>query len=262
MAKKATVAPRAYPFKLGKTPARRGAVTFKLAKYLVKPELPTPPKVFGHQELVTAWGVLGNEKFGDCVWAGAAHETMLWNKESNRTVKFSEDAVLKDYSKVTGFKKDDPTTDNGTDMQVAASYRRKTGVLDGNGKRHKVKAYLALSPGNVDQLMLAMYLFGAVGIGFKFPDSAMAQFDAGKPWDVTAGPAPKDGHYVPGLGRDAKGNIVVVTWGKIQLMTPKFYKKYCDEVVAYISEEMLVPPAQVTLEGFKLDQLITDLNGL
>jgi hypothetical protein len=262
MAKKAAVAPEAFKFKLGKKPARRGAFKFKLAKYLVKPEMPTPPKVFGHQTLVKAWGILGNEDFGDCVWAGAAHETMLWNKEANKTAKFNDDSVLKDYSKVTGFKKDDPNTDQGTDMQVAASYRRKTGVRDANGKRHKVKAYLALSPGNVDQLMLAMYLFGAVGIGFKFPDSAMTQFEAGKPWDVAPGPAPTDGHYVPGLGRDSKGNIIVVTWGKLQLMTPKFYKKYCDEVVAYVSEEMLVPPTQVTLEGFKLDQLVKDLNAL
>jgi hypothetical protein len=262
MAKKAAIAPKKFEFKLGKKPARRGAFKFKLAKYLVKPQMPTPPKVFGHQTLVKAWGVLGNKAYGDCVWAGAAHETMLWNKEANKTATFNDDSVLRDYSKVTGFKKSDPDTDQGTDMQVAASYRRKTGVLDANGKRHKVKAYLALSPGNVDQLMLAMYLFGAVGIGFKFPDSAMAQFDAGKPWDVVPGPAPTDGHYVPGLGRDSNGNIIVVTWGKVQLMTPKFYKKYCDEVVAYVSEEMLVPPTQVSLEGFKLDQLVKDLDTL
>jgi len=42
------------------------------------------------------------------------------------------------------------------------------------------------------------------------------------------------------VGRDAKGNIVVVTWGKIQLMTPRFYTKYCDEVVAYVSDEALL----------------------
>ena len=32
-------------------------------------------------------------------------------------------------------------------MQVAASYRRKKGVLDAHGKRHKVIAYLALAAG-------------------------------------------------------------------------------------------------------------------
>ena len=132
--------------KLGKKPARPGAVKFKFANFLVKPKLPTPPKVFGHEGLIGAnWEVLGNDHYGDCVWAGAAHETMLWNKEAARTVTFSNDSVLKDYSAVTGFNPNDPNTDQGTDMQVAASYRRKKGVLDAHGKRHKVIAYLALA---------------------------------------------------------------------------------------------------------------------
>jgi hypothetical protein len=154
--------------KLGKKPARPGAVKFKFANFLVKLKLPTPPKVFGHEGLIGAnWEVLGNDHYGDCVWAGAAHETMLWNKEAARTVTFSNDSVLKDYSAVTGFNPNDPNTDQGTDMQVAASYRRKKGVLDAHGKRHKVIAYLALAAGNADQLALAMYLFGAAGIGIK-----------------------------------------------------------------------------------------------
>jgi hypothetical protein len=90
----------------------------------------------------------------------------------------------------------------------------------------------------------------------------MEQFNSGKPWDVVKGPKPTEGHYIPGVGRDAKGNIIVVTWGRTQLMTPRFYKKYCDEVVAYVSTEMLVPPTSVSLEGFNLDQLMTDLKAV
>jgi hypothetical protein len=262
MAKKATTGRKAFQFKLGKKPARRGAVKFKLAAYLLKPQLPTPPPVFGHQTLVSGWGMLGNDKYGDCVWAGAAHETMLWNKEANQSVAFNNNVVLGDYSKVTGFNPNDPNSDQGTDVQVAASYRRKTGVKDANGKRHKVKAYLALAVGDATQLMLGMYLFSAVGIGFKFPNSAMDQFNAGKPWDVVPGPAPTEGHYVPGVGRDSNGNIVVVTWGRIQLMTPRFYQKYCDEAIVYVSPEMLVPPLDKTLEGLDLNQLMADLNNL
>jgi hypothetical protein len=249
-------------YKLGKTKARPGAVKFKLAKYAIKAELPTPPKVFGDQDLVTAsWQVLGNDNYGDCVWAGAAHETMLWNKEANRVVSFTAKGVLSDYSKVTGFDPRDPEdTDKGTDMQVAASYRRKTGVLDARGKRHKIAAYLALKPGDVNELVLAMYLFGAVGIGIRFPDSAMTQFHQRKPWSVVPGPTPRDGHYIPGFGRDKKGNLVVVTWGRIQLMTPQFYKKYCDEVVAYISAEALTKGA--SRNGLKIDQLKADLRAL
>jgi hypothetical protein len=250
------------PLKLGKKPARPGAVKFKLANYLEKLKLPTPPKVFGHEGLVgDSWGMLGNDHYGDCVWAGAAHETMLWNKEAARTVTFNNQSVLKDYSAVTGFNPNDPNTDQGTDMQVAASYRRKTGVHDAAGKRHKVIAYLALTTGNPDQLALAIYLFGATGIGIKFPNTAMDQFNAGKPWDVTKNAKIEGGHYIPGLGRDAKGNFVVVTWGKIQLMTPRFYQKYCDEVVAYVSEEALTTSGK-TMEGFNLAQLKADLNAL
>ena len=262
MAKAIDPVGRHLPLKLGKTPARRGAVTFKLAAYLLKPKLPTPPKVFGYQGLIgSQWGVLGNDKYGDCVWAGAAHETMLWNKEVDKTVTFDNTHVLRDYAAVTGFTPDDPSTDNGTDMQVAASYRRKTGVADAKGARHAVKAYLALKPGDADQLALAMFLFGAVGVGFKFPATAMDQFNAGKPWTVVSGAKIDGGHYVPAVGRDARGNIVVVTWGKIQLMTPKFYKKYCDEVVGYVSQEAL-DSAGRSREGFDLAQLEADLNAL
>src|SRR6185312_10072653 len=221
------------------------------------------PLVFGHQELVDPnWGMLGNDDFGDCVWAGAAHETMLWNKEAGNTVGFSNKAVLGDYSTVTGFDPRDPkNTDKGTDMQEAASFRRKKGVHDAAGARHKIVAYLALRPGDFDQLVLAMYLFGAVGIGFKFPTSAMAQFNAGKPWDVVAGAQlTGEGHYVPGVGRDKKGNLVVVSWGRLQLMTKSFYAKYNDESVAYVSSEMLKDGT--TPEGLKLEQLLEDLDAL
>jgi len=260
MATKIDPAGKHLQFKLGKAPARPGAVKFKMMAYLKKPELPTPPQVFGHQSLIGAWGMLGNDSFGDCVWAGAAHETMMWNKEAGASVAFNNNSVLSDYSAVTGFKRNDPSTDNGTDMQAAASYRRKKGVLDSKGKRHKVGAYLGLKVGDIDQLALAIYLFGATGIGIKFPNSAMDQFNAGKPWDVKAGSKIEGGHYIPGLGRDKNGNIIVVTWGKLQLMTPAFYKKYCDEVVAYVSKEAL--KGDQSPEGFKYEQLLGDLNAL
>ena len=253
---------KSFRFKLGKKSARRGAVRFKLSTYLKKHHLPAPPKVFGHHALIRNWGMLGNKKYLDCVWAGAAHETMLWNKEANRIVEFNDPGVLKPYAAVTGFKKNDPKTDKGTDAQHAASYRRKTGIVDVKGKRHKLAAYLALSPGNVDQLILAMYLFSAVGIGLKLPESAIDQFQAGKPWDIVSRMKPMGGHYVSGVGRDAKGNIVVVSWGRTQLMTPRFYRKYCDEVIAYVTEDMLVPPLRRSLDGLDIKQLMADLKTL
>jgi hypothetical protein len=240
--------------KLGKTPARPGAVKFKLTDYLA---LPKPPAKYGHYSLIPSWGMLGNDQYGDCVWAGAGHEVMLWNKEANRAVLFTDQDVLSDYSAVTGFNPNDPNSDQGTDMTVAASYRRKTGVT-AHGLRHKVLAYLALPVGDTTQLKQAVYLFGAVGVGIQFPASAMTQFNNGKPWSVTSS-AIEGGHYIPCVGYDSK-YFYVVTWGKVQKCTYGFIKKYMDEAIAYLSAEMLTN--NKSLEGFDLTALQGDLQSL
>jgi hypothetical protein len=246
--------------KLGKTPARPNAVTFRLTKYLDTTVLPTPPAQFGHEKLVAAksWGMLGNDQYGDCVWAGAAHETMLWNLEGGKNIVFDPKHVLSDYSKVTGFDPAKPDTDQGTDMGVAATYRRKTGVIDEAGKRHKVAAYLAITPGDVQEHLLALYVFGVVGLGIQFPKSAMDQFNAGQPWDVVPGAAIEGGHYIPLVAK--RDNLDVITWGQLQQMTPAFLQKYNDESVVYISREMLT--SGHSPEGFNLAQLKADLAAL
>jgi len=92
--------------------------------------------------------------------------------------RISDKSVLSDYSAATGFDPNDPSTDQGTDMQAAASYRKKTGIRDAKGKRHKIDGYLAIrSPYELKQ---AVWLFGAAGLGVEFPKSAMKQFDASK----------------------------------------------------------------------------------
>lgn len=254
-------------FKLGKKPAREGAYSFKLTRYLTT--LPAAPAVFGHQALVTVWGMLGNDRVGDCVFAGAAHETILWNREAGANIPFTTKAVLSDYSAVTGYTPADPSTDQGTDMQAAASYRRKTGIVDGNSSRHTVDAYLELPGvsargGNdrrlLDSIASAAYLFGAVGIGVEFPHSAMDQFDNGQPWDLVPGSPIDGGHYVPLIGRVENGNFLVITWGKVQEVTPAFLLAYVDEAVAYISLERLKDGK--SLEGFDVDALRADLDAL
>lgn len=44
---------------------------------------------------------------------------------------------------------------------------------------------------------------------------------------------------MPLLGRTASG-LAVVTWGDTQLMSEAFLTTYCDEAVAYVSQEGLV----------------------
>lgn len=258
-------------FRLGKLPARPDAYKFKLVNFLKDgaATLPPAPAVFGHDNAIKLWGMLGNDQYGDCVFAGAGHETMLWNQTAGKTVPFTTKATLSDYSAVTGFDPSDPNSDQGTDMEEAAKYRRKTGVIDGNGKRHTVDAYLEL-PGvsargaNSASMLTALasvaYVFGAVGVGIEFPGSAMDQFNAGQPWDVVKGSSIEGGHYVPLIGRKANGNFEVVTWGQVQEVTPAFLLKYVDEAVVYVSLEALQNGK--TIDGFDVAALQSALNAL
>jgi hypothetical protein len=245
--------------KLGKRPARLGAVSFTFRDFFNPAALPTPPATFGHYSAAGSFGVLGNDQYSDCVFAGAAHETMIWTLEGGRPeARFTTADALDDYAAVTGFNPADPTTDIGTDMQVAASYRRKTGIRDAINQRHTIDSYVALSVGDVDELVLATWLTGAAGVGLQFPMQSMTQFKAGQIWTVPAIPKMDGGHYVPCVGRNSAGNLLVVTWGRLQAMTPAYYQRFSDEALAYISLEIL-NAKNLSPEGFDADGLRAQL---
>lgn len=241
--------------KTGKKAATYDQRDLRLVDYLT--DLPLAPKTFGHEKLIDNWGMLGNDQFGDCVLAGAAHETMLWNKEAGKDIKFSEESVLSDYSAITGFNLKDPNSDQGTDMRAALNYRRKIGILDASGNRHKIGAYVALEPGNMDHIFIAMYLFSSINIGIIFPNSAMNQFNKGKPWSVVHGATQEGSHLIPCVGRPSFTYMDCVTWGRLQRLTTGFFKTYCDEAYAVLSEEMIVNGK--TIDGFDLKSLQKDL---
>lgn len=247
-------------YALGKLPAREDAVLFSFFNYFSKPDLPTPPKVFGVWQHFWNISSFQNERIGDCVFAGAANETASWHHEIKKWVKFNDEGVIADYSVISGY---DGTkdSDKGADMGKSAEYRRKTGIVDHNGIRHTIDAYVKLHRGDFEDLKIAMYLFGAVGIGVEYPESAHIQAQTNQPWSVVSGKNKiLGGHYIPGVGIDDNGDIVVVTWGRYQRMTKEFYEKYSDEAVGYFSLERLLN--RTSPEGFDADKLIADLRSL
>ncbi len=249
--------------KLGKMPAAPRPTDFKFAEFAAAIRLPSVPSRFGHGSAYSDWGMLGNDRYGDCVWAGAAHEHMLINKVVHSVdVAFSDDAVLGDYSAATGFDPNDPSTDNGTDVHEALDYRRKTGIADASGKRHQIGAYVSLDPKSWEHLEQAAFIFGAVGIGIQFPGSAMDQFNAGEPWDVVQGAKIEGGHYIPTVGSlHAKDQATALTWGKRQVFTQAFYEQYNDESWVYITQEELHGDG-TGLHGFDLEKLNSYLTAL
>jgi hypothetical protein len=248
------------PYAMGKTEARPDAVTFSFLSYFSKSDLPTPPKVFGVWQHFWNIKMFKNDKIGDCVWAGAANETSSWYRDVAKWVEFMDDGVVGDYSAVTGYVPGNKDTDKGTDMGKAAEYRRQTGILDRYGRRHHVDAYVRLRTGNFDELVVAMYLFGAVGIGLLCPDYFQKDFDRGEPWDVKPSKKMLGGHYIPGCGIDQNGDIVVITWGKYHRMTRAFFEKYNDESVCFFTFERTMN--RTSPEGFHASKLLSDLREL
>lgn len=251
--------------KLGKKEAVDRPKDFKFTAYrstdIHVPDLLGFINVFGGQ-----WPMLGNDQYGDCVWAGGDHETQFLNwigLGAHRAIKlppveFTDQNALSDYAS-TGFNPSDPATDQGTDVGQALEYRRNTGLVDAQGNRHKIGAYVRLTPGNLDHLHEALYLFEAVGIGIQFPDSAMDQFNSGQPWSPLNGSPIEGGHYVPVIA-SKPGMLYCVTWGKTQPMTEAFYTRYCDEAYGILSVEGLYRRAQVTYSGYNWSQLLQDAN--
>lgn len=253
------------PLKLGKLPAS-GNISLKFGSYADLSALPTPPPTgYGHSALVKQYPMYGNDQYGDCVFAGAAHEHQLWRATGRSTVSFTDAKVLAAYSAVTGFNIDDPSTDQGTDMERAASWRRKTGMQDAAGARHKVAAFADLKVGSLDksgggQLGVTVFVFGAAGIGIEFPGFAMDQFNAGKPWDISRRNTKiEGGHYIPIVGFDGE-YWLAVTWGRVVRVSTAFLLKYMDEGIVYFSTEVLYGGRN--LEGLNQTKLLADLRGV
>ena len=245
-------------FKRGKLPARPDAVQLKFGTYFRAGNLPPPPLRIGHPNLIKNWQTLANDRYGDCVWAGAAHETMMICADAITAVPvFNDSNVLADYADATGFKPSDPSTDNGTDVQQAAAYRQKTGIVDASGKRHTIGIYTALRVGDLAEIAMATWLLGAVGIGVDLPSSADRQFSDGQLWDVVKGDVSTGGHYIPCVGRNSAGNFLFISWGRLQAATPAWIKTYMDEGIAYISLERLNAKG-LSPEGFNEGGLIDD----
>lgn len=224
--------------------------------------LPDPPAAFGHYQAIPAWGMLLNNRYSDCVVAGACHETMLWGSMAGHTIQFADGWVWKDYQAMQG-NPSWPFNDRGLDMQAAADFRRRIGVHDRNGIRHRIIAYLDLPLSDPKTLAQAVDALGAVGVGLNLPANAEAAWAQHQPWKDTSQPPSGEGHYVSCVGRKANGNFVVVTWGSLQEMDPDFYSKYNGNMIslAYLSLEQLndkgLTPDQ--FDRAKLESFLTAL---
>lgn len=225
--------------KLGRL-APTGAPRVKLTADLIPADAFTPPASVDWYTKVPAssWGMDGNDNAGDCTCAEVDHSTKARQVAAgNPEVKSTAAEVLALYTAITGYNPNDPSTDQGAVMQDVRDYWHKHGVTLG-GKLDKLTLFAAVDHTDLNLVRWCVDRFGAVALGINFPDTAMDQFDAGKPWDVVSGARIEGGHAISMVGYDST-YAYVVTWGKVQPMTWAFFSRYVEEAWTDISADWI-----------------------
>jgi hypothetical protein len=209
-------------FRGGKLPAQPARPQLKLSAVMAT--LAAPPASCDWQADSITWPMYGNDQYGDCTCAEIGHQVnQLTFYGTGQEVRPTDTDVLGVYAAVTGFDPKKPSTDQGAYIQDVLAYWRKTGIAG-----HKIAAYASVDVANLTEVKQAINLFGSVNVGLNFPDSAMTQFNAGKPWDVVRGARIEGGHCVM-VGAYGGGTLSAVTWGAETAMTEAFWHKYVDE---------------------------------
>jgi hypothetical protein len=230
----------AITFRPGLLPPDPSKRRLHLAPYLQPRRLPEPPSSLDWDHAVSAYGVLANDRWGDCAWAAPLHAIQRWTANASAEVVPSDSDAVNAYAEGTGFDPDagppgDNPTDRGSVMQDVLSYWRRTGILIGS-ERHRILAFAQVNHRDQMELRTAAALFGDVQLGFDLPDSAVEQTNAGQPWDVVAGARVAGGHAVCS-GRYYGSRWWVVSWGVEQEVTSDFMACYLSEAWVAISPE-------------------------
>ena len=203
------------------------------------------------------WGMDGNDEWGDCVFADCSHSHMTWTANNGAIEVPTADQTLALYSACTGFNinagpSGNNPTDQGAEIGQTCQYLEKNGYM-GN----KLAAFVDVSPAVFDHVRWAIQLFGGVKLGINLPESAMLQFNAGKPWKYIGPSRILGGHDVYAV--KYTGHILwVVTYGRLIYMGPMFFQQYVTEVKAVISNNW-IGQSGMAPSGFNMETLMAQL---
>ena len=231
--------------KLGRRDARNPVQLRWLADYLVNP-LPVAPRTLDHTVGVKGFAMYGNDRYGDCTFAGmtnlrAADAHLLAETETWPSAQ----QVIDAYLAYTGGQ-----DEGAVEADLLLAWRRQP-ILGAT-----IAGYAPLHVSQHATLKSAMALFGGAYVGVQVPAPAMTQFRMGQPWHLTGTRADNDiegGHCVPLLGYAAEGPLCV-TWGHVQHISWKWWDRYADEAWAVLTHEFVAAkPGLVDVAAMQAD---------
>jgi hypothetical protein len=214
--------------KLGKLGPQFPTALKELTAYATAP-LPAPPPSVDWATNVSNWPMDGNNQYGDCTMAAAAHMIQSWNAQVGLGNSVpSDQQVVQEYLQLT----------HGKDSGLVETNVLKTWQRSGLWDNHVV-GYAPVNVHSLTTIQQAIAVFGGVYAGVQLPANAEQQFNNGKPWTLDAGWQQQPiagGHAIPLLGYDANW-LYAITWGAVQQVAWDWWSTYADEAWAVLSQE-------------------------
>lgn len=233
---------------LGRHPVVKPPPLPKIANYIET--FPTAPPAFTDFETFPGpWGMLGNDRLGDCTWAGAVHLEMYNAWLSQVQASFPNDQQVGDA--YLAYNNGQDTGDN--EFQLL-QYWQSTGLFGS-----KIVGFAPVDYANHTEVNATIPAFGGLYIGVNLPSVAQQQFDSNKPWDLTNSDLDNQiegGHCVILVGFDS-AFLYCITWGKVQPLTWNWLQRYCEESWAIITQEL-----DTNKVGVNVSQLQQDIQQL
>lgn len=237
----------------------RDVRTLRFAEYLPA-SLPKPPASVNYGNKIKDWGMLANDKLGDCTCAGILHQIMLWGSLNGAPRSFTDEDAIALYVERCGYKRGLPETDQGgVEIDILKRWRQEP--IQGC----QLLAFASVDPRNWAHVKLAHWLAGSLYMGVSLPLSAQDE----RLWrSTTDTPGGWGGHCMVTSAYEDKGcwlsygtYLEAVTWGTTQRMTPKWLARYCDELWVPITDDWFGPDGRAP-NGFDLAQLRADVEAV
>lgn len=175
---------------------------------------------------ITDWGMFGNDRYRDCGATAFQHGRMAkaganeLGDNGQRLAADSQEAT--DYTLTSYFAYGRAMGEHGEHPDRGVDNATWLKFLFGKGM---IDAYAELDVTNRDEVRMSMLNFNGVLVGCKLTDDAEQEFDAHRPWTVTASDRPdrQNGHDIYLVKYDSQAeNETVVTWGALQDCTVRW----------------------------------------
>jgi hypothetical protein len=202
------------------------------------------------------WGILGNDRLGDCTEACIGHIIESWTDVLGPRANVTEGDVIRAYSQITGYVPGNPSTDRGTRSDNAMEWWRSIGI-----GAHRIDAYARSNAVNLlalhkPMIMQLVHFYGAAFVVIEVPSPAIAWFRMGQPWSNLMGES-IGLHCVPILAYDDV-YCEIITWGRPHKVTWAFLSDYMRELWGVVSSDWIGTNG-LSVHGHSLDYLLQRL---